>query len=269
MNWQEIMEQVLEINQLQDQVLIKSQSEIIKQIINKKQKYFNNKCVDLKSLNNAVLEHKLKLTPYQIIIIEKINSLSLNTNIKQIYINMPDSQEEAEKYVKQLKEKYQLAINCFNLIIDIEKISETEYVFDYPFENSIYAKRTDLENELFFYCMLNTNVKNQEKLILIISNKQKQFMNSLSKEENKKLLVESLALSYDRNVYDYFNGQSNILKAARNTSIESAEVIYNNYKNLLINLNNINLSKISLSKIYNHFKIIYETEFFNQKIKKK
>lgn len=269
MNWQEIMDQVLEISELQDQVLLKSQNQIIKEIVKRKKKYLANKPINLTSLNNAVLEHKLQLTPYQITIIEKINNLSLATSIQQIYINMPSSLHEAQKYVTELKENYILAISCFDLVMNIEKISETECDFNYPFENSIYAKQVNLENELFHNCILKNNITSQEMLELTITNVQKQFISSLSEEEKQQLFIETLVLSYDRNVFEFFNGNYNILKASTNISVEISEIIYNLYKSLLVNLNNKRLSNMPLGEIYNQLKIIYETEFFKQKIKKK
>lgn len=269
MNWQEIMDQVLEINELQEQVLLKSQNKIIKEIVKREQKYLANKHIDLTSLNNAVLEHKLQLTPYQVTILAKINNLSLTTNIQEIYINMPESLEEAEKYIIKIKEEYQLVINCFDLIMNIEKMTETEYDFNYPFKDSIYAKKVELENKLYFDCIIKNNITNLDKLELIIISSQKQFLSSLKESEKKQLMLETLVLSYERNAFDYFNGIKVIQKTASNCSMESAEEIYNIYLSLLLNLKIQILKNMSLNDIYDELKIIYETEFFKQKIKKK
>ena len=103
MNWQKIMEQVLEINELQEEILIKLKNPVIKEIITRSEKYCNDLNFDLKSLNNAILEHKIEITPYQIVILENINDLSLNTDLQSIYTNMPEIEEEAEKYVEYIR----------------------------------------------------------------------------------------------------------------------------------------------------------------------
>lgn len=272
MNWQEIMEQVLEINELQQELLLKSQNPIIKKITDRKEKYLEQNNFNIKSLNNAILEHQIMITPYQITILIKINNLSLNTDSQSIYINMPESQEEATKYVMDLKAKYELAIKCFDLVMDIETLSRTEYIFDYPFESSIYSQKKNLEDEIFLKCILEHKPINLKMFENPIVNKLKSFLTSLSTEEKKKLFLESLTLSYDRNVFNYLHKEKTILeicfkKKDNLRSFDRLGIIYNLYHQFLVKLENRTLLRMSLSDVYNEFKVIYDTPILKQKKK--
>lgn len=274
MNWQEIMEQVLEINELQQEILIKLNNPVIKEIITRSEKYCNNLNFDLKSLNNAILEHKIEITPYQIIIIEKINSLSLNTDLQLIYTNMPESEEEAEKYIIEEKKKYELANNSFNLIFDIERLAETEYNPNNNFENTEYAKKVNIENQLFEKIKDDFLSLTPEVYENILINNQKEYMNKLSIDSKRYLFIEIFALSYDKNAFDYFNEEKlimrNGIKNKHNLQqMASLGRLYNKYKNSLMIATKLILLKMSLEEIYDEFKIIYDTEFFKQKINKK
>ena len=184
---------------------------------------------------------------------------------------MPESYEEAEKYVANLKDKYQLAIKSFDLVIDIESISKTEYTFSYQFDNSIYAKKRNIENEIFLNFILNHKEINKEMLEILINNKIREFITSLSVDEKKQLLLESLTLSYDRNVFDFLDKQQLIigLLSKEKSNLDDLVIAYNYYKNFLNYLENHNLLKMSLSEICDEYKLIYETDIFNQKNIKK
>lgn len=271
MDWQKIMDQILEILELQQELLLKSQDDIINQITKRKEKYLDKGAINIRSLNNAILEHQIAITPYQITILSKLNELSLNVDPQSIYINLPESYLEAEKYVANLKDKYQQAIKSFDLVIAIENISKTEYNFSYQFDKSIYAKKRSIENQIFMNLMLNHREINKEKLEILINNKIREFNTSLSDDEKKQLLLESLTLSYDRNAFDFFNKQELIigLLSKRKSNLANIVIAYNYYKNFLFNLENHNLLKMSLSEICDEYKMIYETDIFNQKNIKK
>lgn len=273
MNWQEIREQVLEINDLQQNLLIKSNNQVIKEIICRGKKYCNDINFNIKTLNNAVLEHQINLTSYQLIIIEKITELSLDTSNQIIFKNMLKT-EEAAKYIIELKEKYELANNCFNLIMDIEALSKVEYEATNKFETSEYAKKVKNENELFE--KINDDFLNLDLEIYknILINNQKEYINALNIDRKKNLLLQSLTLSYDRNAFEFFNEELLIEKLRRvnNYNINQSYLIrnfYHNYKNSLSLANKMIIINAPLQEIYNEFKIIYETDFFKQKIRKK
>lgn len=271
MDWQKIMDKTLEIAELQQELLLKSQDEIINQIVKRKEKYLDKGAIDIQSLNNAILEHQIVITPYQITILSKINDLSLNTDPQSIYINMPESYEDAKEYVANLKDKYQLAIKSFDLVMAIENISKTEYNFNYQFDKSIYAKKRNIENEIFLNFILNHKEINKEMLEILINNKIREFITSLSVDEKKQLLLESLTLSYDRNVFDFLDKQQLIigLLSKEKSNLNDLVIAYNYYKNFLNYLENHNLLKMSLSEICDEYKLIYETDIFNQKNIKK
>lgn len=273
MSWQEIMEQVLEISELQEEILVKLNNPLIKKIVTRSEKYCSDSSFDKKSLNNAILEHKIEITPYQIIILTKINDLSLTTDLKQIYTNMPQSKEEAEKYVIDLKQKYELVNNSFNLIFNIERLSEIEYNSN-NYEHTEYAKKVTVENILFEKIkddLFNLPLEIYKEIII---NNQKQYLSKLSIDNKKQLFIEILTLSYDKNSFNYFNEQKLILKESSTNKYNLNELIsliriYDKYKKSLSLATKIILLNMSLEEIYDEFKIIYETDFFKQKINKK
>lgn len=266
MEWKQILDVVPEIIQLQEEIKLKLASPILKEIVNKRKKYSNLK--NLKSLNNAVLENQLKNTPYQMIILEKINTLLLPIDSQAIYMHMPKKQEEAEKYVIELKQRFVLGNACFDLIMDIERISEIEYKFTDPVENSTYAKMVELETKLFSKFVNNQTDSNN--LTTEIQKNKVEYVQSLSKEEKQSLLIEFLSLSYDRNQFDYFSGLKTIIQNSPSESqITSYEEAYNAYNRLILSINLKILMETPLQEVYNYFKLIYETDFFKQKLKKK
>ena len=274
MNLKKIMEQVLEINELQEEILIKLKNPVIKEIITRSEKYCNDLNFDLKSLNNAILEHKIEITPYQIVILENINDLSLNTDLQSIYTNMPEIEEEAEKYVIELKKKYELVNNSFNLVFDIEKLAETEYNSNNSFENTEYAKKVNMENQLFEKIKDDFLTLTPEIYENILINNKKEYMSKLSIDNKKDLFIETFTLSYDKNAFKYFNKEMLIMKIGNSSNYNMQQIsllnrMYGKYQKTLILAERINLLKMPLQQIYDEFKIIYETDFFKQKIMKK
>ena len=269
MDWQEIMEKAIEINELQQILSSKANSLIINKIIDRNNKYANNLILNLKTLNNGLLEHQVSITPYQIIILKKINEMSLDANSQSIYINLPETQEEAEKYILELENKYNLANKCFDLVINLESISTIENDSEYNYENSIYAKILEIKINIFIDIInnINKNRENVEEHKKLIESNIKKL--NLSKEEKKKLYIETFTLSYDRNAFEYIYVQKKLLNHFN--IIDSVKNLnkYFNYKNLLNTVMCIPFVEMSLQEIYDEFKIIYETDLVKQKINKK
>lgn len=275
MDWQEIKNQMAEINDLIQQLSSKANNKVITEIINRYKKYCNDPSLELRTLNNAILEHQISITPYQIIILEKIMKLNLTTNIEKIYKNMPNTPEEAEKYIQDLKEKYILANNCSDLVINIEKLSKIEYQSTEPFEKSEYAKKFQLEEDMFYEYIKDKNVEQSTDILQTnIVDKLKQYLNKLSPEEKKNLLIQTLALSYDKNAYISLYKTELISKIWNENYYNEllfidTVLIYNKYVELFRTIERLMLSQTELEDIYNEFKVIYETAYFKQKINKK
>lgn len=269
MDWQEIMKEVLEITELQQEVVIKSQNQVIKEITARNKNYCNNPNFHIKSLNNAVLEQKITITPYQIMIIKKINELSLPANHNSIYINMPIKEPEAAKYVNNLKKQYELANNCLDLVMDIEKLSEIEYDPENGYENSEYAKRVkagdkilqDLKN--YFLSLTSKDYQN------ILIHEYKKYIGSLDTERKTNLLIETFTLSYNKNAFEYFNKevliQNMVLESHSNLRhLHTLSGLYDKFRQSLILAEIMTLTEMPLEEIYNNFKLINEKEVFKQ-----
>lgn len=275
LTWQEIMNQVVEINELLQQILVKSNNMIIKEITDRYSKYGNGLSLELRTLNNAVLEHQITITPYQIIILEKVNNLSLDTDMKKIYANIPTNQEEATKYVMGLKEKYNLANNCLDLVMNIERLTQIEYVPSEAFEKSEYAKKFNFEEEMFSEYIKSDKTKEQlENFKNDIIIKQKEYIEKLPLDKKKDLLIQTLTLSYDRNAFVFINEASTIIKICNQNNYNelgslAISSLHDKYKKLFNIIEMLRLTKMPLQEIYDEFNLIYETEFFKQKINKK
>lgn len=274
MDWQQIMEQILEINDLQQEVLLKSNNSVIRKIVERHNKYGNDTNFDKRTLNNAILEHQIDITLYQVVILKKINELKLDTSHHSIYINMPETEIEAEKYVTELKKKYELANKCFDLVIDIETLSNIEYESNSKFEDTEYASKIRFENDLFQNYILNIISIGKENIKSKIISKQQEFLNSLSLDQKKNLFLQLFTLSYDKNSFEYFNQDNLIIKIGKERNYNLPQIAalsssYQDYRKLLTVLENERIEKQPLENTYDEFKIIYETEFFKQKVNKK
>ena len=273
MNWQEIMEQIAEIDELQQDFSIKLNNPAILEIISRFEKYCNNKKLDLKSLNNAILEHKIMITPYQIIILEKIMSPIPDLNLQSIYANMSEKKEEVTKYVIELKKEYELANKSIDLVIDLETITSMEYEINNDFQNTEYAKKVGSQTDYFEKEWTNFPNIPAEMWKNTLIERLKKYLNELSRESKQDLFVETFALSYDRNLFEFLNKEKLMMRIIRTIKsnkldIFSLEHIYNKYRECLTQIEISLLNKMSLQEMYDEFKIIYETDFFKQKVNK-
>lgn len=274
MNWQQILNQILEIIELQQEVLLKSNNPVIRKIVERYNKYGNDIDFDKRTLNNAVLEHQIDITPYQVVILKKINVLELDASQYSIYINMPETEVEAEKYVTELKKKYELANKCFDLVMDIETLSSIEYESNSKFEDTEYANKIRFENDLFQNYILNIINMSKENIESKIISKQLEFLNSLSLDQKKNLFLQLFTLSYDKNSFEYFNQDNLIIKIGKEKNYNLPQLaalssLYQNYRKILTFLENERIEKQPLENIYDELKIIYEADLFKQKINKK
>lgn len=273
MSWQTINKKIEEIFDLQQQLVAKIQSEELRIILNRNKKYGNIKSSKIRELKNALLEHQIRITPYQMIIFNKVKRLTANSFKEELYINIPQNIESANNYVNELKEKFELAIKSLELIIGLENLSfiENDAI---DFSKSVYTRKTEIENNIYLEYVLHITPIKETEFINLINSKIKEFIKTLSVEEKQNLLLEIFTLSYDRNAFDYFNGSKviNILASKKNYTptqylLESSR--YEIYKQLLDNMYKHLLKETKLEMIYEEFKIIFETEIYKQKVIKK
>lgn len=274
MKWQQIKEKALEINELQQAILAKSKNYLMNEIKIRNERYCNDKEINLRSLNNAILEHKIEITPYQIIIINKINALNLDLNYESIYENMPKTEELAGRYILELEKTYELINKSFDLIIDIEKLSEIEYKPDNDYENTEYANKVITGDRLFQDTYESLLSMSSVEFVNTFINEYKKYMDSLNLERKTELFLETFTLSYDKYSFEYFNEVSLIQKigSKRNNKLKQLSLLslmYSRHKNSWLLAELVNYENISLQELYDNFKLIYNTEFFKQKINKK
>ncbi len=264
MNWDEIFDQAAEIINLQFKLDEKINHSTIQKILFRNQKYCVSE-MDYKSLNNAVLEHQIDITPYQILILRKINELSLKLDTNSIYVNMPNDLEQAYNYIAQLKEDYLLAIHCFDLVIDLETLSTIEYQDD--FQNNEYTRKRQMEDKLF----LGALDKKIEYSVLeeVIIGEHNKYLQSLSQEQKKELILQTFCLSYSRNVFSYFDIQKVALNSA--STKYDFEFVYNalfTFQKGIKACELLNMTRMNLSNLYGELRIIYDTDLLQQKIHK-
>lgn len=186
----EIYDTILEIDDLLDKALVKVNSKEIKAIAERYNKYYvEHDFFNIRSLGNAILENKVKNTPLQALMISKINDLGLPGDYQQIYNGLPYSIKEQEEYVTTLKNKYELANKCYHLLLEIERLSETETEISYEdMKVSEYANLMKCQNNLY----KNTQIGKQtpEYALAIM----KTYLKNLTLEKKQKLYSEVIPL---------------------------------------------------------------------------
>ena len=202
MTEQDIYERILDCQDLLDKIHEKEKVVVIKRIIDRYNKYSeSNKPINISTINNAVLENKIKNITIQILLLKKINQMNLPSDYQEIYANLPDNIEEMKKYICNLSESLELVTNCHNLIIEMEMLFETEYEVDYEeFKDSEYASIIYYYGNIYEYM-----VKNNITKLDYANNMINVYINNLTKAQKQALYYESLSLCYNRNVFDYTN----------------------------------------------------------------
>ncbi|MDD6223993.1 MAG: hypothetical protein PUB18_03240 [bacterium] len=258
MTWTEIQDTLVEIEELQNRCLSQLYNPIIQEIINRHQIYHADlHYPNIKLANNdAVLENKIRIADIQIHLINKIDELKLSANMEEVTQNMPIEIKECEAYIKDVKRNYELANNLCNLILTIEKLAETEYSPKQDFQTSEYAKMSNEQSKYYADILINNGNETEslEKIETIL----KTNLSLLTTSQKQQLYIEMIALSYDRNAFQYFQTVNTISPLSDITAIpiEVLELSYHIYTNSLT-LSMINeYFKAPASKIYEDLKII-------------
>lgn len=264
----EIYDTILEIDDLLDKALVKVNSKEIKAIAERYNKYYvEHDFFNIRSLGNAILENKVKNTPLQALMISKINDLGLPGDYQQIYNGLPYSIKEQEEYVTTLKNKYELANKCYHLLLEIERLSETETEISYEdMKISEYANLMECQNNLY----KNTqNGKQTPEYALAIM---KTYLKNLTLEKKQKLYSEVIPLCYNRNVFDYLNQETVIYQCVLSTNMNDNAVRnhYMRYQHLLLTLLLNDLyQEYSLLEIYNSISEVHNSQYIKTLIRKK
>ncbi len=272
MNWELITEKVLEIFELQQQLISKMQKIEIKTMLDRNNKYKDMNSLKTKKLNNALLENQIRITPYQMIIFNKVNILT-NSNFREaLYAHMPKNLEEASNYINELIEKFELALNSLEIVIALEKLSTVEYS-EVDFSKSIYSHKVDCENNIYLECVPNIARDGEQGFRNTVNSRIKEFKESLSPDEKQNLLLEMFTLSYDRNAFDFINGLNIVNTLSNNNKYTTEQYVaestrYDIYKMVLIDMDKHALMISPLEKIYEEFKTILETDLYKKVIKK-
>ncbi len=264
MTWEDIFKQISEISDLQNSLMTKLDNPMLKTIMDRNKKYGNQE-LDLKTLNNALLEHKIEITPYQIVIFRKLNELELPKTISLVYQQMPVDLENAKKYVLDLVEKYNLVINCADLVLMLEKLTEVEYPAEF-IENE-YTKKVATENKIFIDYMKGKLQSNEIETSLFKF--YEQYANSLPENQMKELLLQTFCLSYSKNTFAFFNFFQVASQLSKNLPQKRMLMGISNYQKIVKNCEIRFLNKMSLEQIYEKFKLIFETDLVKQNINKK
>lgn len=264
----EIYDIILDIEDLLDKVLEKANSQEINRIAQRYNKYYVEKdFFDIKLLRNAILENKVKNTPFQTLIISKINDLKLPGYYQGIYENFPSSITEQEEYVTNLKGDYEIANKCYKLLLEIEILSETESEIGYEdMKTSEYANFIRYQNNL--YINAQSGNQTQEYALTMI----KSYFRKLTLEKKRQLYYEYLSLNYNRNIFDYLNLETISVKLATTSNLNYS-VVHNSYIRyqyllLILILNDI-YKENTLLEIYNSISAVHNSKDVKELIKKK
>lgn len=229
MTWNEIYDTVIEIQQLIEEIQIKYNSETIRTIINRYNKYY---CVEANfniNIKDAVLKNKIENSFLQAYILNKINPELLS--IEDIFSHLPCNLSECEQHVNSLKEKYEATNKCIDLVLEIEKLSEIEYEIDKDFKDTEYGKMINYQNKLYEKTLEKAELLNPIYLSAPLTD----YFNTLTDKEKETLLLESVSLSYNRNCFDVLNKMTMIYKTQKTLIInpEEAKSYYEIYKGLV------------------------------------
>ena len=272
MNWQLITEKVQEIFELQQRLIAKIQTEEIKMILDRNHKYKDMDSLKIKKLNNALLEHQISITPYQMIIFSKANVLTNNAFREALYAHMPKKLEVAINYVDELIEKFELALESLDIVIALERLSTVEYS-EVDFSKSIYSHKVDVENNIYLECVPHVAKDKENEFRATVSSRIKEFKKSLSAEEKQNLLLEMFTLSYDRNAFDFINNLKIVNMLANKNRYTTEQYMaestrYDIYITVLRDMDKHALMTMPLETIYEEFKPILEADLYKKVIKK-
>lgn len=267
MNWQKILEQIAEINDIYCEINAKLESDDITRIFERNDKYTKNQNI---KINDGIQDNQVNVLPYQMTMLHKVIEILKTKPLANMYSQIPTDLEEATNYISSFKKEGELLLNVINMVIDIEKLAQTEYRASNYFQDTEYAKKVYFENGLFLNYYLKAPLEQYEICSRIIKTKLDEYLEKLTLEQKQTLIIETLALSYDRNAFEHLNNYKLFRSMNLYPKPENPTYIkYLLFKECLINTELTSLYNKELSEIYNEFKVMYETEFLKEKVLKK
>lgn len=201
---------------------------IFKEIVSRNA-YYKDKSFELETLNDAVLENKVRVTYLQLGLLNKINQSKLLINQSELISLLIDSDiktivDNLDKY----KEKYNYANSVCDLIIDLELLASQELELDRPFETTSYAKLVSTVHLIILNdivrCYKNSNCKDVENDVIIL------YFNSLDKSERVNVLKIFCMLSYEKNAFNHFTMTDALRKLMLELNIININAIAPKYK---------------------------------------
>ena len=267
MNWNDVTNKLVEIESLQKLLTIKISDSKSKEIIARYNKYHDITKDSINKLNDAVLENRIRKTPFQFILLSVVMNEKIPLTMEEIYPSMSDNLETTISYLNNLQKKYEDMIKIFDIVFKIEELSQIELTTVPDYENGVYIKVLNKYNAAFLE-FLQQDVKESASLI---KNTTKELMENLSKNERSKLLQEMIPLSYDRNAFTYIDEIKTVKSIYKNPTVPLRDELYI-YKLLLYFKENVYISleeyfiKQDISKLISLFEEVLSIK--EDKIKK-
>lgn len=274
MEWQEIKNQAIEVLELHHDILAKYDNTVIAEIKNRNNNYCLNPDLDIRNLKNGALEHQVMITPYQIIIIKKVEDIIQQSQSEIKALTTKNNPEEAYKCVNELKQTFELTSKCLDLVINIEKLSKMEYEPQEGYENSEYANLIQKENSIFDKARQMVPITPYEEYEQFLKKNLEEHLRGLSIEAKQNLFIETFTLSYSKNSYEWFAKEKLLLDMSNknNYSVQQhhiLEKLYIQYQKGLAGTKKLMLLNMPIQSLYDELKVIYDTDIFKQKIMKK
>ena len=267
MNWPQIMKQIDENNIILYEITSKFECEDIENIFARDTEFKKN---SNKKVRNGIIENQLNVLPYQMIMLYKVMAFLKKKSTQDLYSQLSSNLEESANFVKQEKQELEVVLNILNLIIDIEKLAKTEYSAPNNFQDTEYAKKVYFENSLFKNYYLKASPDQYEVCNRIMKVKIDEYLENLPLEQKQTLIIESLALSYDRNAFEHLNVWKLFGSMRINPQLEDkGHEEYLSFRKSLITIELTDFENKELSEIYDELKVIYESKFFKEKVLKK
>ena len=221
-NWNDVTNKLVEIESLQQLLTIKISDSKNKEIIVRYNKYHDITKDSINKLNNAVLENRIRKTPFQFILLSVVMNEKIPLTMEEIYDSMSDNLETTISYLNNLQKKYEDMIKIFDIVFKIEELSQTELTTVPDYENGVYIKVLNKYNAAFLE-FLQQDVKESASLI---KNTTKELIENLSKNERSKLLQETIPLSYDRNAFTYIDEIKTVKSIYKNPTVPLKDELY-------------------------------------------
>lgn len=108
MNWNDVTNKLVEIENLQQLLTIKIADSKSKKIIARYNKYHDITKYSINKLNDAVLENQIRKTPFQFILLSAVMNERIPLTMEEIYDSMSDNLETTISYLNNLQKSMKI-----------------------------------------------------------------------------------------------------------------------------------------------------------------